>query len=102
MMFRLQKKNVFFPLRKKTSIFFIQGLYRAGYLTGTQATGAGVNPTRGAVHNRLDALNIGLPSTVRTPVRVGNLDTEGNTLAADVTFCHNLHLLNTPKSQPIS
>ena len=46
-----------------------------------------------AVDDRLYALNIRLPSSVGTSVRVRNLDSESNTFAADVAFCHCLHLL---------
>ena len=62
-------------------------------LTGTDTTGAGVNVARRAVNNRLYTLHIGLPSSVATNVRVGNLDSEGDTFSADVAFCHGLHLL---------
>ena len=64
-----------------------------GNLAGTQAAGAGVNPTRRAVNNCFYALNVRLPRTVRTPVRVGYFDSEGYSLSADVAFCHTLHLL---------
>lgn len=40
------------------------------------------------VDDRLYALYIGLPSSVGTSVRMGNLDSEGNTFSADVAFCH--------------
>ena len=63
-------------------------LHRAGDLAGTQATGAGVNPLRRTVDDGLDALDIGLPSAVRTSVRVGYANTECYTLAAEITFCH--------------
>ena len=65
-----------------------------GHLVRTQATGAGVNPLRGTVHNSLDTFNIRLPGAVRTSVGVGYLDAESHTLSADIAFCHNhLHLL---------
>ena len=44
---------------------------------------------RSTVDNSLDPLNIGLPSTVGTTVGVGNLDTEGYTLATIITLRHN-------------
>ena len=47
----------------------------------------------GAVHDRLDALHIGLPGAVRAAVRVGNLNTEHNALIAKFTFGHSLDLL---------
>ena len=62
-------------------------------LIGTEASGTGVHMARSSVNDRLDALDIGLPGTVGPSVRVGDLDTKGDTLAADIAFCHLLHLL---------
>ena len=67
------------------SLFSLDG---AGNLAGTQATGAGVNTLGAAIYNRLHATNVGLPSSVRTSVRMRNLDTESNILATNITFCH--------------
>ena len=47
---------------------------------------------RFSVDYRLDALNIGLVSTVRASVGMGNLDAETDFLSAKITFCHKLHL----------
>ena len=60
----------------------------AGDLAAAQATGADVNVFGGSVHDGLDALHIGFPSTVGPSVRVGNLDAERNILVAKLTFCH--------------
>lgn len=69
-------------------------LHGAGNLTAAQATGANVDVLRCSVHYGLDALNIGLPSTVGTSVGVAHLDTKRNILAAKFTLCHLLlHLL---------
>lgn len=69
-------------------------LYSTGHLAGPQATGAGINPFRGTIHNSLDTLDIGFPSAVGTSVRVGYLNTESDALSADITFSHTvLHLL---------
>ena len=63
-------------------------------LVGTEASGTSVHMARSTVDNRLDTLDIGLDSTVGTSVGVGNLDTEGNALVAELTLCHFLkHLL---------
>ena len=43
---------------------------------------------RGTVDNRLNALNIGLPSSVGTSVRMGNLNSKSDTFSADVAFSH--------------
>ena len=69
-------------------IVTLDGLHRAGDLSGTQAAGAGVHTLGGAVYDRLNAANVGLPGTVRPSVRVRHTDTEGNTLAAVITLCH--------------
>jgi hypothetical protein len=45
----------------------------------------------------LHALDIGLPGTIGTSVRVGNLDAEGHALIAELAFCHPLHLLALTK-----
>ena len=67
---------------------------RAGNFTRAQAAGAGVDILRGTVHDRLHALDIGVPGTVAPTMRVRNLDTERDTLATARTFGHNcLHLL---------
>ena len=43
---------------------------------------------RSTVDNGLDPLNIGLPGTVGTSVRVGDLDTKGNALTTIITLRH--------------
>ena len=68
-------------------------LVRSGNLAGTQAAGAGVNTAGFAVDDCLDLHNVGLPSSVGTSVRVGNLDPESDVLTAEITFSHFLHLL---------
>ena len=61
--------------------------------TGAQASGANINVTGRPLHDRFHALDIGLPCTVGTTVRVRNLDTKRDALAADLAFCHSWHLL---------
>ena len=63
-------------------------LQSAGNLTGTQATGAGVDITGRTVDYRFHSFYVGFPSTVGAAVRVGNLDTKRYTFAAAITFCH--------------
>ena len=53
---------------------------------------------RRAIDNRLNTLDIGLPGTIGTPVRVGNLDTEGHALIAELALSHPLHLLAVGES----
>ena len=76
---------------------FLSALFQshsAGDLTGTEASGADVHVGRSALHDRLHALDIGVPGTVAPTMRVRNLDTERDTLATARTFGHNcLHLL---------
>ena len=62
-------------------------------LVGTEASGTGVHMARSPVDNSLNPLHIGLPGTVGTSVGVGNLNTEGHTLATKITLRHSLHLL---------
>ena len=45
------------------------------------------------LHDRFDALDIGLPCTIGTTVRVRDLNTKCNALAADFAFCQSWHLL---------
>ena len=61
---------------------------RALYLTRTQATGADINGLNAATNDRLYAANVGLPGSVGLAVGVGNIMTEGHTLAAEFTLCH--------------
>ena len=63
------------------------------YLAGAQASGANIDVAGRTLHDRLDALDIGLPCTVGTTVRVRDLDTKCDALAADFAFCHSWHLL---------
>ena len=60
------------------------------HFTGTQTTGAGVDVTRRPCYNSLYTLNVGLPSSVGTVMRVRNLYTESNTLSANITLCHGV------------
>ena len=72
----------------------IRLLHSAGDLAAAQAASASINVLGTSVHDRLDALHIGLPSTVGTSVGVGYLNAKGNALVAKLTFCHKLkHLL---------
>ena len=57
-------------------------------LVGAEASGTSVHMAGSTVHHRLNTLDIGLPGTVGTSVGVGNLDTEGNTLATIITLSH--------------
>ena len=59
--------------------------------TGAQAASAGINSARCAVYNRSNLLNIGLVGSVASSVRVGNLNSESDTLAADFTFSHYIY-----------
>ena len=72
---------------------------RAGNLTGTQTAGTNINMAGRTVYDRLNALDIGLPGTIGTTVRVGNSDTERDTLVAKLALCHPLHLLAVIKSR---
>ena len=60
-------------------------------LTAAEAAGARINVLRGTVDDGLDALHIGFPGAVGPSVRVGNLNSESDTLAADFTFSHYIY-----------
>lgn len=62
-------------------------------LAGAQASGANIDVAGRTLHDCFDALDIGLPCTVGTTVRVRDLNTKSNALAADFAFCHSWHLL---------
>lgn len=62
-------------------------------LAGAQASGANIDVAGRTLHDRFDALDIGLPCTIGTTVRVGDLNTKSDALAADFAFCHSWHLL---------
>lgn len=67
---------------------FLKKSDSSGNFPGAEATGAGVDVGRFSVDYRLDALYIGLISTIRASVGMGNLDAETDFLSAKITFCH--------------
>ena len=69
----------------------------AGHFIRTQATGAGINVARRSVNDCLYTLYIRFPSSVRTSMRMGNLNSESDTFSADVAFCHR----SAPPLMPI-
>ena len=68
-------------------------LDRAGNFTGTQAPGTNIHMAWRTIDQSLHALDVGLPGTIGTTMRVGNLDTKGNALIAELALSHPLHLL---------
>ena len=86
-----QKKN---SRPKKAAVFSCHiPLHSAGDLTGTEASGADVNVSGSALHDRLHALHVGLPGAVGTTMGVGDLDAEGDALVAEFAFGHVAYLL---------
>ncbi len=79
--------------RYETFYLAIYRSHSAGDLTGTEASGADVHVSGGALHDRLHALHVRLPGTVGTAVRVGNLNAEGDALVAEFAFGHVAYLL---------
>ena len=67
--------------------------HSAGDLTGTEASGADVHVSGGALHDRLHALHVGLPGAVGTTMRVGHLNAKGDALVAEFAFSHVAYLL---------
>ena len=57
-------------------------------LVGTETSCTDVYMARSTVDNRLNAFYVGLPCAVGTLVGVRNLNTESDTLLADIAFCH--------------
>jgi len=68
-------------------------------LVGTEASCTDVYMARSTVNNRFYPFDVGLPCTVGTSMRMGDLNAERNTLAADIALCHQLHLLAVGKSK---
>ena len=67
---------------------FYSLVLRAVDLAGTQATSANRHGGGGTVNNSLYLTDVGLPRTVGLAVRVGNVLTEHNALAAYTALCH--------------
>ena len=83
-------------LQKSAGLLFAgraEGLDSALNLIGTEASGTDVHMARSSVNDCLNTLHVGLPAAVGSSVGVRNLDTESHALAADIAFCHLLHLL---------
>ena len=57
-------------------------------LAGTKAAGTRVNSLGSSVDDSLHTSDVGLPCSVVSSVWMGNLDAEGNFLAAEITLCH--------------
>ena len=57
-------------------------------LVGAEASGTSVHMAGSTVNDSLNALDVGLPCTVGTSVRVRNLDTKGHTLATKIALSH--------------
>ena len=74
------------------SVIYCRDLDSPLNLVGAEASGTSVHMARSTVDNRLNSLNIGLPSKVGASVGVGDLNTKGNALATIITLRHTLHL----------
>lgn len=61
-------------------------------LIGTEASCTDVDMARGTVNDRFHALHVGFPRSVSASMGMGDLDTERNTLAANIALCQLLHL----------
>ena len=59
-----------------------------GNLAGAEAPSTYVDMAGSTAHESLYAADVRLPSSVGTSVGVGNLDTKGNALAANIALCH--------------
>ena len=63
-------------------------LLSALYLSGTKATRANVNGSVATINYCLNPTNVGLPGSVGLAVRVRNVVSESNALAADTALSH--------------
>ena len=104
-LFRKSKNKKSASKRTQTFIRHIP-LHSAGDLTGTEASGADVHVSGGALHDRLHALHVGLPGAVGTTMGVGHLNAEGDALVAEFAFGHVAYLLAmkiaSKKPRPLS
>ena len=75
-----------------SGIVFVQ-LDRSGDLTGTHTPGTNIHMAGGTVDDCLHTLHVGLPGTIGTTMRVGDLNAESNALIAELALSHPLHLL---------
>ena len=91
------KKPVSFRIRALISPYSLS--HSAGDLTGTEASGADVHVSGGALHDRLHALHVGLPGAVGTAMGVGHLNAEGDALVAEFTLGHFAYLLASKYTQ---
>ena len=62
-------------------------------ILGTQAPGTNIHMARRTIDQSLHALDVGLPGTIGTTVRMGHLNTKSHALVAKLALCHPLHLL---------
>ena len=73
-------------------MYMRDNLHGACYLAAAEASCTNIYVTRRTINDCLYALNVGLPSTVRTPVRMAHFDAESNVFITKFTFSHLLHL----------
>jgi len=62
-------------------------------LAGSQAAGADMHSLLGAVNVHSDFLDVGIPDSVGSSMRMADVISKMSALAADITFCHLKHLL---------
>ena len=76
--------------KKNKNSAFTSGVFAlcALYLSRTKATRANCNSLVRTVNNRLYLADVRLPGSVGLAVRVGNVVTKGNALAADTALSH--------------
>ena len=74
---------------------------RAGNFARAETAGTNIYMAGRSIDDRLDALDIGLPRTIGTAMRVRDPDTKGHALVAKFALCHPLHLLAVIKSRHV-
>ena len=93
LVFWLQKIKSPYPVGYELLFRHYSLSHSAGDLTGTEASGADVHVSGGALHDCLHALHVGLPGAVGTTMRVGHLNAKGDALVAEFAFSHVAYLL---------
>ena len=76
------------PTRNARALSNESTLDGTGNLAGAEAPSTYVDMAGSTVDQSLNTTNVRLPSSVRTSVGVGNLDTKGHALAANIALCH--------------
>ena len=62
-------------------------------LAGSKAAGADMHSLLSAIDVHSNLLDVGIPDSVRSSMRMADVISKMSAFAADITFCHLKHLL---------